>query len=428
MEEAVPGELNLFSKPPTLLTVSEYQYEQFSTKTNLRTFPSQLEFDCPADKVQYTSLKDSFLMIQGRFVKGDGTDVEADSKVGPVNQLATSVIKAVNMAINDNRVTPTEQNAAYIHYVEAMLQPEAAKKSWMTAGMYYEDTMTNDITMNQADPQKVDAAPPADPEANKGLAARTKFFNGSTIVTMIAKLKIPPHLTHKLYLPHLKFSYILELHQPDFFSMTNEAATAYTFRIMDAKMLLKRVTVSPALALAHEHLLQKQNALYDMKYVSTRTTNIPQAIYSHYWENVFVGNEMPTAIVVAFVDAAGYNGNFKENPFFFRNVDLAKLTVHLGSKKVPNIDVKNKITSHDSALSFWQTMKTLGFFSSENGAGAIDRSTFERAAFLLAVDLSRDGNPSAMYMNSSFSAGNLSLQFDFTSVPTATYTGKVKTV
>ena len=263
--------------------------------------------------------------------------------------------------------------------------------------------------------------PPA--EANKGLARRTKFFTASRIVTMIAKLKIPPHLSHKLYLPHLKFSYIIEMHQPQFFSMTNEAANAYEFVLTDAKMLLKRVTVSPALALAHEHLLQKQNALYDMKYVSTRTTNIPQAIYSHYWENVFVGNEMPTAIVVAFVEAAAYNGDFKHNPFFFRNVDLAQMSVHLGSKKVPNIDVKNKISDNDSTLSFWQTMKTLGFFSSTNGAGAIDRSTFEQASFLLAVDLSRDGNPSATYMNSSFSAGNLSLQFDFTTAPDRVYTG-----
>jgi hypothetical protein len=425
MEEVIPESLSLFSRPPTLLSIYDNSYEQVTTKTALSGRVGQLEFTVPADKVNYTDLKDSFYIIKGRYVKADGSAVEDKPKIGPVNYLVTSMLKSISMSINDTRVTPSDANAAYVHYLHAFTQSKGAKESYLTAGLYYEDTMVNTKTVNQSDPQKTDAAAATTTVVNQGLRERTQFFSDSQEVIMMGKFYIPPHNTNRLYLPHLKFDYSLELAPQEFYSMSTEAAGTYLFEITDAKLLIRRVTCSPAVQLAHEKLLQEKNAVYPVKYMQTKTQSIPANSFSYYWENVFVGNEMPTAILIAFVKGTAYRGALTENPFFFQNVDLSEATVYLGSKKIPNIEIKNNIGRHQSLLSFWETLMSMDLFSTNIGPGGIDRKSFENGAFLLGFDLSRDANPNALYSNSNFNAGNLALQFTFNAGLPHGYTGKI---
>jgi len=419
MEEIIPSSLNLFSKPQTLLSVNEFTYEQITTKTALDGITPQLEFTVPADKVNYTDLKESYVMVKCRMVKADGSVVGATPAIGVVNNPVTSMFKSMGMSINDTRVTPNEINMPYIHFLHAFTQTKDAKESYLTAGLYYEDTMTSAETMNQSNPQAQ-----ADANPNVGLKTRTQMFANGKEVMLIGKLHIPPHTTNRLYLPHLKFDYTFELAPIAFYCMSATAAGTHKFIITDAKMLIRRVSLAPAVQIAHEQLLQTQNALYPMKYIKTKTQNIPANSWAYYWENVFVGNEMPSSILVAFVKNSAHRGSLTENPFFFQNMDLTDLTVHLGTKKIPNIDIKNNIGQNQSLLSFWETMKSMDFFSSNTGPGGFDRTTFENAAFLLGFDLTRDGNPNAGYSNSNFNAGNLALQMNFGTSTTEAYTGK----
>jgi len=418
MEEIVPSSLNIFSKTPTLLSVNEYTYEQITTKTALDGSTPQLEFTVPADKVNYTDLKETYILVRCKILKADGSAMGTPSKIGVVNYPVTSMFKSVGMAINDTRVTPNESNMAYIHFLHAFTQTKSAKESYLTAGLYYEDTMTSAETMNQPNPQAAAEASP-----NEGLKTRADMFANSKTVMLIGKLYIPPHNTGKLYLPHLKFDYTFEMNPTPFFCMSNEAAGTFRFMVSDAKMLIRRVSLTPAVQLAHEQLLQMQNAVYPMKYMLTKTQNIPSNSWAYHWENVFVGSEMPSSILVAFVKNSAYRGSFKENPFHFRNMDLIDLTVYLGSKKIPNVDIKNNIGENQSLLSFWETMMSMDFFSSNSGPGGFNRNTFETAAFLLGFDLTRDGNPNAEYSNTNFNAGNLALQMNFRSATTEAYTG-----
>ena len=278
MEEIIPESLSIFSRPPTLLSIDDYAYEQVNTKTTLGDNIPRLEFTVPADKQNYTDLRETYILIKMRYVKADGSGIGATPVLGPVNYPVTSMIKSITMAINDTRVTPNDNNSAYIHFLHAFTQGHDAKSSYLTAGLYYEDTMTNATTINQNDPRAVNPAD-GEPIKNEGLSKRMGFFINGKDVLLLGKLYIPPHNTTKLYLPHLKFDYTMEMAPFEFWNMSTGAANAHKVVISEAKLLVRRVAVSSAVRVAHEQLLQKRNAIYPLKYIQNKDAEHPHELF-----------------------------------------------------------------------------------------------------------------------------------------------------
>ena len=413
VEELVPPYLNLFQKTPSLLAVNEFQYDQINTKSALENNLSlpQLSFDIPADKINFTSLQDSYLYLNVQYFKGDGGAHKADDPlpVGPVNNLLQSMIKSCTMYINDFKVTPIEQNLSYIHYITSFLKNKAIKESGAyTAKLWYDDTLISPETVNQANPEEADVK-----KANAGLTKRWKFFGGDKRVELCGRIMIPPHLTDRLYLPNLKFSYTFELNPFDFYTMSEDAASgAFTLRILEARMFIRRVAVSSAMSVAITQQLQTNNAVYPLRYVISRTQNIPPGSTAYYWQNVFTGNDLPFLILVAFVSNEAYRGNLKENPFYFKNLGLTETTVYLGGQRIPNVQIKNAFKAKKSLALFWKTLSSLNDFDSDHPIGGWDRETYANS-YIQAFDLSRDGKTKGAYINNSFSAGSISLNLEF---------------
>ncbi len=188
-DEVVPSNLNLFSPASVLLSTSEFKYEKILTKTTLSVdFPSQLEFTANADKVNYTDLNESFLMIKCKFVKEDRSNIEPNPLIGPVQNLLTSMFKSQDLWINDEKVTINEDNAAYINFLHCFTQSKAAKETYLTTSLYYEDTFSSINACNQSNPQ-------AAAETNRGLKTRAQFFGSSKEVVLIGKMFCAPHNT-----------------------------------------------------------------------------------------------------------------------------------------------------------------------------------------------------------------------------------------
>lgn len=419
INEVIPETLNLFTKPSALLSVSEYKFEKVSTRTVLDGSSSQLDISVQPDKIYYTDLKNSFLMVKCKYVNNDGSAIAAAPTIGPVQNPLTAMFKGMEMWINDKKVTQNEANMAYINHLHLFTQSKAAKDTYLGTSLWYEDTFTSTDTANQSDPQSA-------ANTNKGLNTRANYFGGSREVQLIGRIFIPPHTTNRLYLPNLKFDYQFIMAPMSFFSMSAEAAGTYQFVITEAAMLIKRVAVNPALSTAHSIMLQtmNKNAIYSCRYLSSRTYNIPAGSWSFKFENAFVGNEMPVAVFIMLVKSNAKAGTLTENPFVFYTANLQELICKLGTKRIPAVEYKINPAQKQTQFSLWETYMALDYFGSNNGPGNLDRSTFENGAFIVGFDLSRDGNPNAEYHNSTFEAANLSLEGSFSLATMTGYTGK----
>jgi hypothetical protein len=419
--EVIPEELDLFGQRAALFSIGDSKYERVNTRTALGGANiAQLEFSVAPDKVNYTDLSESFLMVKCMYTKADGEEVEVDPKIGPVQHPLTSIFSNIDMAINNHKVTPNETHLPWIQWLHLMSLPKQVKKTYLTEGLWYEDSYTSIAACSQSDPQAEGAG------SNKGLKKRASFFGASKSVILVGKLYIAPHNTRRLYLPHLKFDYIFEVAPTKFHSMSQEPEGSYLFKIQEAALLIKRVTVSPSVALSHAQILQNSNAVYPIRHMMARSYNIPSGSLDFNFPNAFIGLEMPKALFVILITTLSKQGALTKNPFCCYNLDLQQLTVYLGSKKIPAPDFKINAEEGQSQLALWSTYMALDYWSSKLGPGALNRESMNKGAFIYGFDLTRDGNPHAPYSNSNFEASHLSLTGSFKAALRNSYTRKLK--
>ncbi len=84
-----------------------YTFERIPTKSQLDD-PNlaQFEISAPMSRENYTDLHNSFLYLRVKITHADGSDIDAAPKVGPVQYPIGSLIKSVEVQLNNTRVTP----------------------------------------------------------------------------------------------------------------------------------------------------------------------------------------------------------------------------------------------------------------------------------------------------------------------------------
>ena len=125
-------------------------------------------------------LPKTILVVRAKVTKADGTDLDADERVGIVNNFLHSLFKQVDVFLKEKQVTQATGTYAYRAYLETLLNyGPAAKRSQLTAAMFYKDTAG-----------KMDVTNPvlAAATANLGLKERYTFSHESGILEMAGPL------------------------------------------------------------------------------------------------------------------------------------------------------------------------------------------------------------------------------------------------
>ena len=82
-------------------------------------------------------------MVRAKVTKANGDDLDQDEKVGIVNNFLHSLFKQVDGFLKGKQVTQATGTYAYRAYLEMLLNyGPAAKRSQLTATMFYKDTST----------------------------------------------------------------------------------------------------------------------------------------------------------------------------------------------------------------------------------------------------------------------------------------------
>ena len=421
MAEIIPSSLDIFSKTGNLWSISEYRYEKIHTKTPLDDSVKIISVSVPADTEWYTSLYHSYVVIVCRYLLGNSTKITEDMKIGPINNLGSSIFSNITQTLNDVRVSALDNGTSYINYIHNWAQSKPAQDGAMTLGLFYNDSYASYDACNQADPQVKDVA------GNPGLTKRAEFFSKSKSVILISAIpSLPLHNCQRLFPPGIKFNYQFELQPMDFFSQSLEEEKAFKFQITDFYMMIRREKVSPSLRIAQAKMLTNHNAIYPTKYLLSRSMGLQNGQFHFNFDSVFTG-ELPVSIFVFFVSSISMSpGSLTQNPFCFRHLNISSLVAKIGMKKVPAIEMKLNMANRQSQMAFFSTLNALNYMNSPlGGPGGFNRESIEKGNFVWALDLSRDGNPSGDYNNMNFEATNLSLEGQFRTPVDPGYTGKI---
>ena len=401
-ELAYEDTLNIFSVPASNLGVSEVKYlnykpvNQFSSEGNVK-------FHVPGVGTSYIDLNHVYLLTELRIVKGDGSPVparpavtasvsspnrsdtdretahdtdEGPWSIAPINGVANSLWDQVEVRFNDRVMTGGQTGYSQKSMMNILLCEEEVSESELEAALFYKDTsgFMDDVSLIAG--------------GNEGLKKRAKLMAASKTVEALAKLDVDVFKVSKYLLNGISIDLTLSPTSNAFRLLSSNTSTVdYCLEIKDISLILKHVTPSNHVLLAHQEVMQ--NELSRARYFYTREElrkfNLAKDTSSYYIEDAFNGR-VPSKIVLGFVSGEGLSGSLKRNPYFYRHNSVSYINVSLSGMPSPEGPVTPDFAGGKYLRSYTQLYKE-GGGGNVGSSARITREEYKDGYSLFVFDL-----------------------------------------
>ncbi|XP_035205264.1 uncharacterized protein LOC118180252 [Stegodyphus dumicola] len=258
--ECVKSELELFHLPGTQTAIQSGQWVQFHPLSNVFD-GGPVEFHISGSGEDYIDLSQTQLYVRAKIIKTDGSPLDKDASIGPVNLFLHSLFSQVDVTLNERLVSSSSNTYPYRAYIETLLNHGYdSKTSKLTAEMY-----------------------------DKDLEKRSSFFKLSSTVDMIGGIHFDLFHQERLLLNMVDVKLTLIRSKPEF---CLQGKAGHKVVLEHVSLFVRKVRVSPGVILGHAKALEKSNAKYPINRVLCKVYSIPQNSMSLIQDNVFVG-QMP---------------------------------------------------------------------------------------------------------------------------------------
>jgi len=283
----------------------------------------------------------------------------------------------VDISLNDTLVTSSNNTYAYRSYLETLLSyGPAAKLSQLTSELYYKDTAGH---MNNTNPHD-------DNQLNVGLKTRATFSQRG-IFDMIGGIHNDLFFQDKYLLNDINIKIRL-VRNKDAFCLMSAVDATYKVKIVDCKLFVRKVRLSPSVFVAHSKALERGNAKYPIRRTVCKTFTIPAGNLDASQESLFTG-QLPTRLVIGCLDNRAFNGTYNRNPFNFEHMNLTQLKIYLDGQQQSVKPIEPDFTNNLYLSAFSSLFSGTGKLHKDEG-NFIDRAEFAGGYALYAFDLTPD--------------------------------------
>ena len=133
--------------------------------------------------------------------------------------------------------------------------------------------------------------------------------------------------------------------------MVDGADLDYQVVIMKAELLIRKVRVAPAVALAHAKALELSNAKYPMMHVECKIFTIPAGSLNYNQDKVFTG-QRPPRVTIGCVGNNAFNGQYIKNPFNFKNYAITRAALKVDVHEQPAKPITCNFTTKQVAEAY----------------------------------------------------------------------------
>src|SRR3984885_11216176 len=320
--ECTKSELDLFIVPPTQTSIEAGTYVEYNPISSISQ-GAPIEFSITGAGQDYLDLSNTQLYVRAQIVRANNEAVDDTDHVGPVNLLLHSLFSEVDISLNDTLVTASNNTYAYRSYLETILSyGDTAKNSQLTSALFYKDTARNFEDGNPHDPNG----------QNIGFKRRSALTEEGRVVDMIGGIHSDLFFQDRFLPNDVNIRIRLVRNKDAFCLMSSAAAPAYKIRILECKLYVRKVKLSPSVFLAHAKALEAGNVKFPVRRVVCKTFTIPRGNLDATKESLFSG-QLPTRIVIGCVDNDAFNGLYGKNPFNFKHMNMTQLSVYLDGKQ-----------------------------------------------------------------------------------------------
>jgi hypothetical protein len=357
-------QLELFSSLPTCsqvqrsVSVPHYSISSLTSGTNILEWVIQGSGDQYIDLaktklyVKFKIMEDQGKLKVDKAAAGTNPAVEK-SKVAPLSNFIGSMWNQCDIFLNEKLVTSSNNLYSHRAYIEQLLNygPDTGEKQLSTQ-LFYLDTAGKHDT--NAD--------------NKGFNKRQEFINGSRACEIIGPLFTDLTNQPKYLINNVDVRIKLSRHNDPFCLMGFDGdQKGYNVQIEEAILYVQKVNLDSRVQLAHETVLRKNNAIYNMQRTELKSFTIAAGDTSFTREHISLGLS-PKYAIVGLISTQAMQGLLSKNPFNFNHYNLKKISMNVDGEQVPlnaiNCDYANEnyMEGYQSLLDVvgkWKTDQSL---------------------------------------------------------------------
>ena len=321
MNDCHQAQLNLFTKTPSDTSLKSKEWIEYKP-TNQINDTSAINFSITAQSSAYVDLKSSVLNVKLRLTNGDGTPMNEAIVAGLVNTPLHSIFRQVDVTFQQTPLSHSGNNYPYKAYIDTILKTnENVQKGELTSQLFYKDV--------GPDTDDAKTGP------NSGLFNRSLATKGGKVVDLEGSLLIDVFQQPKLLLNGVSIGIKLWPSLDSFRLITDTIKADLKVQIVDASFRLCVQRIDGGLMMAHEKMIKMEPAIYPYLKSDIKTTSIASGQYSFSVDDVFQGL-VPCKLIVGLVSSAAYMGDYRKNPFYFRDYDCSSVGFYMDGQSYPS--------------------------------------------------------------------------------------------
>ena len=320
--EGHQSNLALFQQPYVDTAIETVEWIDYRPVSQI-TRGAAIEFNVPGNGLNYIDLQSTKLYIKVRILRPDGSPVAHTDIVGFVNTPLSSLFRQADVSLNQQIISPgIGTNYGYKSYCDILLRnAEDAKETQIQSQLYYKDT-----------PGFMDAVDPVD-GANFGLVQRYAWTKDGNAVELEGPIYVDIMQQDRFLLNGVQLSIKL-FPASDAFCLMSTHSDTYTADIVDAKLKVCTVKVSPNIVVSHNAALSRSPALYPFHKSEIKAYSIPAGLLTWSIDDLFLGN-VPDRVIVGLTDSLGFSGSVSKNPFNFHHINLSYMGFYVDGTSQP---------------------------------------------------------------------------------------------
>ena len=333
--------LDLFSVPPTDLSVSRYRMvpiQTFTTGIN----PVEFQVDPQED---YVDLSCSYFKLELTLKKNDANNVAAADNLFPVNNLAHSLFKKISVRLNGTLISPQTDTYHYKAYLETLLNYDRLDGETVLKpqGWYNSIDLPAILTPNNVDTAANAGAGHNDFQrllANQLANVKLKKEEQANYMEVKTHvLRFRPHIEvfhlNKFLVPFVKIRIQMHFNQPDLFLNGVALHGRLTAPDVKVKLYLCQVRINPSV---YRELMQTMDSGKVVSYATVRSeirTFNMQGDQQHFESSNPFQNRIPNLVIVALVASTAFNGTVTQVPFAFQKFGLSSIKQLVRGEEYP---------------------------------------------------------------------------------------------
>ena len=265
-------------------------------------------------------LKDIFIEVKVNLQKEDGAKIEDGKDVSVVNNTTHSLIKRLSVKIGDISLVNTDNDFYfYKAYIKNLLGLSSLVKSTQIglgadnfssdySGHFDENTKTN---------YGYESRRAAFAEAVVATTTTTYKYYGDD-VTFVARLQHDLVSCDVPLIPGVEVNIEMSLNKDSFLVKTSEASPKYKLKVKEMYLHVPIGILSASLYNSLEASLRVKPVLMHYTRTSISVLEIPTDSLNFTAETIFSRTQVPSKIVIGFVDTEAFNGSYSKNGFNFK--------------------------------------------------------------------------------------------------------------